>query len=143
MTNPLIEPERARPAGRADDGQVRRARDAAEALFKPKAPSVADEAPLPAGLTAQAAETVPAPRRPRIIAVPPARPREDPVVTALTAPLSPLQPVRRARQPRVRKITASDHGRIRILATHGLTIEQVAELYDVSPGTIEKIIGDQ
>jgi len=38
------------------------------------------------------------------------------------------------------KIPKSEHGKIRALATYGMTIEQVATVYDVTIDTIEKII---
>jgi hypothetical protein len=139
MTNPLVEPDRTRQIARGDETQIRRARDAAEALFKPKTSSAPEDA-RSVDAASVSGEQPPLPRRPRIIAVPPAVPRED-VLEAKpdTAPTSLPSP-RRMRAPRARKVTPSDHARIRILATHGLTLDQVAELYGVSPGTIERIV---
>ena len=57
-------------------------------------------------------------------------------------PASPLNK-RQATTKTVRpaKISASDYGRIRTLATYGMTLEQVAELYEVSLSEVERIIG--
>lgn len=138
------EPEAARTASagagavdhRSDTVRVR-AREAAEALFKPK-PSAPH---VPVSSAPEAAGTPEPPpqqqRKPRIIAIPPPPPR------APSPPPRDTAPARHAAKPSASgKIDEADYGRIRALATHGLTLVQVAELYDVPLQTIERIVGE-
>jgi hypothetical protein len=107
-----------------DRERITSARRAAEALFTPKrgpiAPSVSDPAP--------SAEQ-PA-RKPRVLSVSsPAPVRNDEVA----APVDP--------EPRTtREIPWSHHARIRTWVQYGLTIPQVAEVYGVAVGVIERIL---
>jgi hypothetical protein len=108
---------------RGDDRErITNARQAAEALFTPKPvePSVSD--PMPS------AER-PA-RKPRVLAIlAPAPVRNEEVA----APVD--------HEPRTtRQIPRSHHARIRTWVDYGLTIPQVAEVYGVAVGVIERIV---
>jgi hypothetical protein len=109
---------------RADDGErIANARQAAEALFTSKppasAPSVAASAPAD-----QAARK---PRVLRIIAPAPARHRE---------PETPVVP-----EPSpTRSVPASQVARIRTWVKYGMTVAQVARVYGVAVGEIERIL---
>ena len=108
---------------RGDDRErIASARQAAEALFTPKPvePSISDPAP--------SAER-PA-RKPRVLAIlSPAPVRTEEVA----APVDP--------EPRTtRQIPRSHHARIRTWVDYGLTIPQVAEVYGVAVGVIERIL---
>jgi hypothetical protein len=107
-----------------DSERTTSARRAAEALFTPKRqpaePSVSDGVP--------SAEQ-PA-RKPRVLAIlspPPVRSKE------IAAPVDP--------EPRTtRHIPRSHHARIRTWVEYGLTVPQVAEVYGVAVGVIERIL---
>jgi hypothetical protein len=108
---------------RGDDRErITSARQAAEALFTPKPvePSISDPAP--------SAER-PA-RKPRVLSIlspPPARSKE------IAAPVNP--------EPRTtRQIARSHHARIRTWVEFGLTVPQVALVYGVAVGVIERIL---
>jgi hypothetical protein len=110
---------------RGDDRErITSARQAAEALFTPKRqpvePSVSDSVPSP---------EQPA-RKPRVLSIlSPAPVRNEEV-----AP--PVNP-----EPRTtRQIPRSHHARIRTWVDYGLTIPQVAEVYGVAVGVIERIV---
>jgi hypothetical protein len=111
---------------RRDDnrGRIANARQAAEALFTPKPqpnePSVSDPAP--------SAEQ-PA-RKPRVLAILSAAPVRNEEV----AP--PVDPAPRT----PREVPRSHHARIRTWVQYGLTIPQVAEVYGVAVGVIERIL---
>lgn len=123
----------------SDEFPPRNAREAAEALFKPKQPPQAAEDP--AAPTDPSAPPSPPPRAPRILMVPQPQP--------VAAPDPEPEPAL-ARKPRTRRLGApkeragaiprSEHGRIRVLTTYGMTIQQVAEAYGVAEGEIERII---
>ena len=102
--------------------RITSARRAADALFTPKPvePSISDPAP--------SAER-PA-RKPRVLAIlSPAPARNEEVA----APVDP--------EPRTtRQIPRSHHARIRTWVNYGLTIPQVAEVYGVAVGVIERIL---
>ena|ERR1700730_1601411 len=102
--------------------RITSARRAADALFKPQSvePSASDPAP--------SAER-PA-RKPRVLSIlSPAPVRNDEVA----APVDP--------EPRTaRQIPRSHHARIRIWVDYGLTVPQVAEVYGVAVGVIERIL---
>lgn len=103
--------------------QITSARRAAEALFAPKqqhaGPSVSETAP--------AGDAV---RKPRVLAVAPARkvPRDAPEAPA------------RAEPPRKAVIPATHVARIRTWLKYGMTAAQVAEMYGVAAGEIERIL---
>jgi hypothetical protein len=110
---------------RGDDRErIASARKAAEALFTPKrrrvAPSVSESAPS----AEQSA------RKPRVLPIlSPAPVRNNEVA----APVNP--------EPRpTREIPRSQYARIRTWAKYGLTIAQVAEVYGVAVGVIERIL---
>jgi hypothetical protein len=110
---------------RGDDRErITSARQAAEALFTPKRqpvePSVSDPGPSAERPT----------RKPRVLAIlSPAPVRNEEVA----APVDP--------EPRTtRQIPRSHHARIRTWVNYGLTISQVAEVYGVAVGVIERIL---
>jgi hypothetical protein len=108
---------------RGDDRErITSARRAAEALFTPKPvePSASDSGP---------SEERPA-RKPRILPVSsPAPVRNEEVA----APVD-LEP------PTTRQIPRSHHARIRTWVNYGMTVPQVAEVYGVAVGVIERIL---
>lgn len=120
--------------------KIDRARQAAEALFKP-APDGNGQEPLQAtGNNAGSADPHPGqqPRRqPRIFTI--AR-RLPPIAEAEAAPKpkpAPREPVARRRREAV---PPSQIGRVRTLATYGMTTAQVAELYGVAVDEIERLL---
>lgn len=115
---------------RGDDASARKAREAAEALFKSR-PAETLQSSGPVTATAPSGEA-PA-RRPRIIAIPPAMPAAPQTDAATPAPT-------RTGSAKARHVMARDYPRIRTLATHGMTLGEVAELYDVPVSLIEKIV---
>jgi hypothetical protein len=110
------------PPRGGDRERITSARQAAEALFTPKPvePSVSDSVP---------SEQQPA-RKPRalpILSPSPVRNEE------VAAPVNP--------EPRTtREIPRSHHARIRTWVNYGLTVSQVAEVYGVAVGVIERIL---
>ena len=124
-----------------DREKLTSAREAAEALFRPKPPSedraVADAAPI----VSPAAEEGPG-HTPRVFTVaqppqvkpPPAERHDTP------APVTAPQTKPGRAKLRLTKVPASHHARIRTLATHGMTLEQVADHYGVGAGEIERIL---
>jgi hypothetical protein len=110
----------------AEDQQVIRAREAAEALFKPK-PQVS--AP-PAAETAPPAE--PAVRKPRVLGILP--PTE---VDHEAAPIAPTPPAPRSTP---QTIPAKHLSRIRTWLRYGMTVPQVAALYGVAASDIERAL---
>jgi hypothetical protein len=121
-----------------DREKLDRARRNAEDLFKPRPQSG------PADATAAAENSIPSPaehpppRQPRIFRIPPVVPMS---AAKGEAPAEP-KPMRRQRTVRrdARTIPASQFGRIRALASYGMTQAQVAELYGVGVDEIERII---
>jgi hypothetical protein len=121
---------------RASLKDITKAREVAEALFKPRQSILQPKAPIEVvSAPATAAE---APRRkPRIFAAqPPVPVRHEP-----SSPPTKVKPKsKRAAVARpAKKIAEAHHGRIRTLAAYGMTLEQVAELYDVPVRDIAKI----
>ena len=121
-----------------DREKIDRARRNAEDLFKPRPQSA------PADATATAENSVPSaehqPRRPpRIFRIPPVVPM------SAAKDEAPAEPKSTRRQRTVRRntraIPASQFGRVRALASYGMTQAQVAELYGVGVDEIERIIG--
>jgi hypothetical protein len=111
------------PHARGEDRrQVIRAREAAELLFAPK-PS----ATLPSVQESTSAEV----RKPRVLQIiRPAPAERDDLPAAPPA----------ASEPRARAIPGSEFARIRTWVKYGMTISQVAELYDANDAEIERII---
>jgi hypothetical protein len=114
---------------RGDDrDQITRARQAAEALFTSK-PRPVSTAAVPQSLTPTGRST----RTPRVLPI-----------------VSPAAPVRHeerevsaAPEPQTtREIPRWQFRRIRPLVKYGLSVAQVAQVYGVSAGEIERILGD-
>jgi hypothetical protein len=109
-----------------DDGRERiaRARQAAEALFTPKRP-VAGQ-PVLDGLpsTGQPA------RKPRVLASTPAAPAEGEAAEPQFSPQRRIMP----------QIPAAQFARIRSWVKYGMTAAQVARVYGVDVGEIERIV---
>jgi hypothetical protein len=99
-------------------------RRAAEALFTPKPQSVGPSVSDPVPSAEQPA------RKLRVLSIlSPAPVRNE----EAAAPVNP--------EPRtMRQIPRSQHARIRTWVEHGLTIPQVAEVYGVAVGVIERIL---
>ena len=119
-----------------DSQQVLNALGAAQALFKPKVQAGSIEAQLPTtdGL---APTEQPTQRKPRISMASqevPARP--EPEIPA-TLPMKRQGAVER--QPAT-EIPASEYSRVRTLAKYGMTVEQVARLYEVTLNEVRRII---
>jgi hypothetical protein len=118
--------------------QVQTARQAAEALFRPKRQPAPIEANTnPAGTPSPSTEPV-APREPRIWSVTPvssvaADKPEAPASAALTKRRSDTR-------RKVQRIPTSAHGRIKALATYGMSIADVAGLYGVPASDIARIV---
>jgi hypothetical protein len=118
--------------------QVQTARQAAEALFRPKPQVAAVEAQ-----TRPVAPQIPsaehdAPRKPRILSATPVTsdPAKEPEAPAgATVTQQRSDPLRKAQ-----KIPTSAHGRIRTLTTYGMTVEDVADLYCVTVSDIARIV---
>jgi hypothetical protein len=107
------------PHPRGDDYErITRARQAAEALFTAKPPvsrpSVADTPPID-----QAA------RKPRVLGIVPTAPAQEPV---------------RPEQRTPSAIPRSQFARIRALVKYGMTVAQVAGVYGVAVGDVERIL---
>ena len=112
-----------KPYPRDDDRErVARARQTAEALFAPK-PQVAE--PTVSG-------SLPPARKPRVLGIsPPAAARREADEPSVSA------------EPRIApKVPASQFSRIRSWVKYGMTPAQVAKIYGVSAGDIERIIRD-
>jgi hypothetical protein len=110
---------------RGDDRErITSARQAAEALFTPKPAPVGPSPSDPVPSAEQPA------RKPRVLSIlSPAPVRNEEVA----APVDP--------EPRTtRQIPRSHHARIRTWVDYGLTIPQVAEVYGVAVGVIERIL---
>jgi hypothetical protein len=111
---------------RGDDRErITSARRAAEALFTPKRQPVEPSPSDPAPSVEQPA------RKPRVLSIlSPAPVRNEEVA----APVDP--------EPRTtRQIPRSHHARIRTWVEYGMTVPQVAEVYGVNVGVIERILG--
>jgi hypothetical protein len=115
--------------------KIDRARRAAEDLFKRAQPEVEAE---PTGPAPDDRMPEQQPRRqPRIFAVAPRlppTPKVDPPVTA--------EPIRRrvVAKRLTGTVPPSQIGRVRVLATYGMTPQQVAELYGVTTDEINRIL---
>ena len=124
----------------ADDRNNRektnRARQAAEDLFKPTHQEVEPGSSAPPSNDPVSAEQ-PARRQPRIFTLPP----RMPVGAPAEASAEPKPMRQRASGRRLTgSVPSSQIGRVRALTNYGMTPAQVAELYDVTLGEIERII---
>ena len=116
------------PRPRGDDRErITRARQAAEALFAPK-PQVTEQSVL--GSLPAADQSA---RKPRVLATspPPPVPLE---VEQVETPVSPREQVRP-------EIPVSKFVHIRTLVKYGMTVSQVAEVYGVAVGAIQRVLG--
>jgi hypothetical protein len=116
--------------------RIDRARRAAEDLFKPPHQEAKTASPALPPKDTNSTER-PARRQPRIFALPP----RAPAATQTEVPSKP-QPARRkaTAKPRTNVVPPSQTGRVRTLTRYGMTPAQVAELYEVTVGEIERII---
>jgi hypothetical protein len=121
---------------RINRDKMNRARQAAEALFKPIRQVSDRQAPQATGNGTGSTEQQ-AKRQPRIFTIPPRLP-------AAAAAEAPPRPELAPRAPAARRgrgtVPSSQFGRVRVLATYGMTTEQVAELYGVTADEVERIL---
>jgi hypothetical protein len=109
---------------RGDDRQqITGAREAAEALFRPKRQVIEPSVPE----TPPAADS--SARKPRVLTI--ASPA--PVHAEREAPVSPKQQM-------TREIPRSQFARVRAWVKYGMTAPQVAEVYGVAIGEVERIL---
>jgi hypothetical protein len=120
----LTPPQRTDPRDH-DRARVTNARRAAEELFRPKPQAPREAAPNALSPVEQS------PRAPRILAISPAAPIRD---AAVETPVIPKQPA----MPEI--IPASQLARIRTWVKYGMTVSQVAQLYQVTVEEIERIL---
>jgi hypothetical protein len=137
--------------------QARQAREAANALFKPRQPSPPAtehgvQPPIAAAPATLSPASTPAPHAPRVLSVSAPHPeieaKPQPVLTVTPAPKpeaaanppTAAKLRRRMSKPSPGKIPQSEHGQIRALATYGMTTAQVAEVYEVPENVIEDIV---
>ena len=113
--------------------QWKTAREAAEALFKPKASSSVAQYAAPARESTSSGEPAPA-RKPRVFAMPEVKPPEK----KHSEEASKSRPTRAPAQRK--RIPPAQHNRIRVLVEYGMTIEEVAELYNVQHQVISPIV---
>lgn len=112
-----------------DSQEVLNARRVAEALFKAKVEPESIEATDGQPLTDQSAR-----RKPRILTVSQSVPAHlEPEISAGPGPAA-------VKRQRATEIPASEYGRIRVLATYGMSAEQVAQLYDVTLNEVRRIL---
>ena len=112
-----------------------RAREAAEALFTPTQESKDRELPEATGSNAGSTEQQ-SKRQPRIFTIPPQRPATAEAETQPKPKPSPREPATRRRGA----VPPMQIGRVRALATYGMTTAQVAELYGVTVDEIERVL---
>ena len=120
-----------------DREKLDRARRNAEDLFKPRPQSGPAEKTAPAENSVAPAEHQPR-RQPRIFRIPPVVPMAAEKGESSADPTS-TRPERTVR-PDTGAIPASQFGRVRALASYGMTQAQVAEVYGVGVDEIERII---
>ena len=114
--------------------QAHHAREAADAIFKPKKPAAVDE--VEADRTDATASLPQQPgRMPRIL---PVRQLDHPETAP--EPKVPAKPEQRGAPENVPEIPISEYRRIRTLAAYGMTIKEVAEMYGVGARRIERIV---
>ena len=120
----------------SDRERIDRARQDAENLFKPRPPT--REMPAPRLNGASSTEEQPR-RQPRVFMIPPVVPMkaEKSVVPVEPKPIRQRPVAKRAPL----HIPASQFGRVRALANYGMTQAQVAKVYGVEVGEIERIVG--
>jgi hypothetical protein len=119
-----------------DREKLDRARRNAEDLFKPRPQSGPADKTAPTENSVASAEHQPR-RQPRIFRIPPVVPMAAEKGEATAEPKS-TRPERSARRD-TGAIPATQFGRVRALASYGMTQAQVAELYGVGVDEIERI----
>jgi hypothetical protein len=124
--------------GHVDRERIDRARQEAENLFKPRQQSPHANKPVAAADPGSTADLQPR-RQPRIFRIPPVVPMSAAQAEASPRPERTRRP--QAVRPKTHSIPASQFGRVRALASYGLTQAQVAEHYGVGIEEIERIIG--
>ena len=121
-----------------DRTKIDKARKIAEDLFKPKVQLRPVSPVAPAEDPVSSADSPPR-RQPRVFrALPVVVPTKGAETAAAAQPKPPRRRSAVTRDARV--IPASQFGRIRALTQYGMTEAQVAELYHVSVGEIERIV---
>ena len=120
----------------SDRERINRARQDAENLFRPRPPTREVSAPTLNG--AGSTEEQPQ-RQPRVFMIPPVVPMKaaKSVVPAEPKPIKQRPAAKRAPL----HIPPSQFGRVRALANYGMTQAQVAKVYGVEVGEIERIVG--
>ncbi len=109
---------------RGDDRhQITRAREAAEALFRPK------RQPIEPSIPETPPAAIPSARKPRVLAVT----SPGPVHVERDAPVS-------AKQQMTPEIPRSQFARVRTWVKYGMTAPQVAEVYGVAVDEVERIL---
>jgi hypothetical protein len=118
--------------------QVQTARQAAEALFRPKRePALIEATANPAGAASPSTEPAP-PRERRIWNITPV---SSVSADETEAPASGALMRRRTDTRRkVQRIPASAYGRIKALVTYGMSVADVADLYGVPVSDIARIV---
>ena len=118
--------------------QAQTAREAAEALFKPKSRNMPVDAPSAETVSPRSQPEQDAPRKPRILSatIGAAAPLDE----AEPSPSTSSRPRRAAPRRKARWIPTSAYGRVRTLVTYGMTIDDVADLYGVPLSEIERIV---
>jgi hypothetical protein len=116
-------------------GSINQAREAAEALFKPRRSQLPIQTPT-AAPNGAAASGQPVPRQPRIFTTMPDAIIGEDQREAVARPNEKARRTSRTHET----IARSDHGRIRALVQYGMTPEQVAAVYGVRVGRIERVI---
>ena len=122
---------------RNDREQSNRTRQNAEDLFKPKPQTTRADVPTSAENDASSADHQPR-RQPRIFATPLVVPMSTARVESAAEPIQLRRKTTAKRE--TREIPVSQFGRVRTLTSYGMTPAQVAELYGVTGGEIDRII---
>lgn len=110
-----------------ENEHARDARKNAEALFRPQPTTKIDDAAEPGAPTHREVA-----RAPRILTV--TEPRRE----AIPSPELPLSPG--MRKSYAEEIPPSEHSRIRTLSAYGMTVGEIAELYDAAKSEVEHIL---
>ena len=125
-----------RSADHSDRQRIDRARQDAENLFKTRPPTLEVPAPTLNGADSTEEQTR---RQPRIFMIAPVVPMKA-AKTVVPSEPKPIKQRPAAKRPPLH-IPPSQFGRVRALANYGMTQAQVAEVYGVEVGEIERIVG--
>jgi hypothetical protein len=120
-----------------DDKNPHSAREAAEALFKPQKHTPESAAQDAQGNAPTTVDHQPA-HEPRILPIQQPQPESEPV-----QPTESKSGKKRGRPPALKGscIPKSEYGRIRALATYGMTVAQVAGVYGVAESEVDRVVG--